>query len=174
MTSSAENTQKSVGPRKGPDGKMLARSLLGDPEDFEAMSREQTRVRAMTPRVGRETPASDTSESLKTTSRKAKSMENSAVSKAETLMDSLQEGLDREMELRSALAVLSQTRTKAREDRSKKLKSMHIFERFDEVRGPRALARHEKRLQEWEAFRRRMAKQLDKDIDDLVISRLSF
>jgi hypothetical protein len=153
---------------------MLARSLLGDPEDFEAMSREQTRVRGTTSRNGRDlqVPLHDTGESLKTTSKKSTSLENSAISKAETLMDSLQEGLDREMELRSALAVLSQTRTKAREDRSKKLKSMHIFERFDDVRGPRALARHEKRLQEWEAFRRRMAKQLDKDIDDLVISRL--
>ncbi len=172
MTSSAESTHKYVGPRKGSDGKMLARSLLGDPEDFEAMSREQTRVRAITPRVGRETPANDSGETLKTASKKTSSMENSAVSKAETLMNSLQEGLDREMELRSALAVLSQTRAKAKEDRSKKLKSMQIFERFDEVRGPRALARHEKRQKEWEAFRRRMAKQLDKDIDDLVISRL--
>ncbi len=146
---------------------------MGDPEDFEAMSREQTRLRGTTSRNARDaqTPANETNESLKSTSKKIASMESSAVSKAETLMDSLQEGLDREMELRSALAVLSQTRTKAREDRSKKLKSMHIFERFDEVRGPRALARHEKRLQEWEAFRKRMAKHLDKDIDDLVISR---
>ena len=167
-----EMTTQKLGPRKGPDGKMLARSLLGDPEDFESMSREQTRVRSTTPRnsVGEFHPSNNSENQLKTPGDTA-AMEASAVSKAETLMDSLQEGLDREAELRSALAVLSQTKTKQREDRSKKLKAMHIFERFDDVRGPRALARHQKRLAEWEAFRKRMAKQLNKDIDDLVISR---
>ena len=163
---SVESTQK-LGPRKGPDGKMLARSLLGDPEDFEAMSREQTRARSITPGNS----LAETHESEKSKALGHASMEASAVSKAETLMDSLQEGLDREMELRTALSLLSETKAKQRDDRSKKLKAMHIFERFDEVRGPRALARHQKRLAEWEAFRRRMAKQLDKDIDDLVISR---
>jgi hypothetical protein len=159
------STQK-LGPRKGPDGKMLARSLLGDPSDYEAMSREQTRMRSTTPR----NMDGDTQKAKEQTTSSSV-FEASAVSKADTLVDSLDEGLDREMELRSALSVLDQTKTKAREERHKKLNAMHIFERFDEVRGPRALARHQKRLAQWEEFRNRMAKRLDKDIDDLVISR---
>jgi hypothetical protein len=45
------------------------------------------------------------------------------------------------------------------------------FQRHDEVREAHILLRHEKRRAEWEAFRHRMAKRLNKDIDDLVFSR---
>ncbi len=45
------------------------------------------------------------------------------------------------------------------------------FQRHDEVREARILLKHEKRRAEWEAFRHRMAKRLNKDIDDLAFSR---
>lgn len=164
-------SMQKLGPRKGPDGKMLARSLLGDPSDFEAMSREQTRVRSTTPR-NIETGSQGADDQRVKEQTNVSALGASTVSKADTLMNSLQEGLDREMELRTALSVLNQTKTKARDERCKKLNAMHIFERFDEVRGPRALARHKKRLAEWDEFRKRMSKQLNKDINDLVMSRL--
>ena len=159
------------GPRLGPDGKMLARSLLGDPSDFEAMSREQTRVRSITPGSHNSKSDHEDNDNNPSFTTHLTEFDNSAKSKADTLRDSVQEGLDRELELRTALQVLADAKAKARADRTKKLKAMHIFQRFDEVRGPRTIARHEKRVAEWEAFRRRMAKKLNKDIDDLVISR---
>ena len=109
-------SMQKLGPRKGPDGKMLARSLLGDPSDFEAMSREQTRVRSTTPR-NIETGSQGADDQRVKEQTNVSALGASTVSKADTLMNSLQEGLDREMELRTALSVLNQTKTKARDER---------------------------------------------------------
>jgi hypothetical protein len=162
-----------VGPRKGPDGKMLARSLLGDPEDFESMSREQTRVRSVTPRSVNSTAGQtkDQQDSSAFSLPLSGVLGNSAVSKADTEVDPVQRGIEQVNELKETLATLNQAKAKQREERNKKLKAMQIFQRFDEVRDSRILARHQKRLAEWEAFRNRMSKRLNKDIDDLVISR---
>ena len=49
--------------------------------------------------------------------------------------------------------------THGRCGRVKKLQSMHVFQRYDEVRERRILTRHEKRQAEWETFRQRMIKR---------------
>jgi hypothetical protein len=57
---------------------------------------------------------------------------------------------------------INETRDKEKDERRKRLQSLHIFERLDEVREKRILTRHEKRQKEWEDFRARMVKKLGK------------
>ena len=63
-------------------------------------------------------------------------------------------------ELTEHLTHLKEAKDKERSDRTTRLKNMHIFERLDDRRESKILARHEKRQREWEDFRARMVRKL--------------
>ena len=63
-------------------------------------------------------------------------------------------------ELTVHLTHLKEAKDKERSDRTTRLKNMHIFERLDDRRESKILARHEKRQREWEDFRARMVRKL--------------
>jgi hypothetical protein len=100
-------------------GKVLARSILGDPEDFEALSREQTRVmRPAESPTG--TPKSEQGlESLGLMSHNSTKLE---------LPHNEPDVHDPVIEIQQALVTLSESRKKESEERLKKLKAMHIFQ----------------------------------------------
>ena len=176
---SATFGQTSRGPRfEG--GKVLARSILGDPEDWDALSREQTRVvsrgdgnvdsshtRNQTPQGSAVVPPLDSFNLLGSTAHSAISGQENPNTRLEPAT------MDKEAELRAALMTLAETKRKEREEQAKRLNTIHVFQRFDEVREGRILRNHEKRRNEWETFRRRMARRLNKDMDDLVFSRFT-
>jgi hypothetical protein len=76
-------------------------------------------------------------------------------------------------ELKEDIMQINEARAKEKEERKKRLQSMHIFERLDDVRESRILTRHEKRQREWDEFRSRMVSKLGKerDPDNLVFNR---
>ncbi|EKX34919.1 hypothetical protein GUITHDRAFT_166109, partial [Guillardia theta CCMP2712] len=164
--------------------KIIPRSILGDPEEFQTMLRQQTAVKnPSTP--GSENLASPTSAktgrarfasgvsaiTLPTSVSEHMDQSNMSPGLNTSMYYEQQENLDKESELRKSLKILEETKRREREERHKKLKALHIFQRFDQVKEQRILTRHEKRQAEWEAFRARMAKRLNKDPDDLVINR---
>jgi hypothetical protein len=80
----------------------------------------------------------------------------------EEMMTEHMNNLERLEELQDHIRHINETRDKEKDERRKRLQSLHIFERLDDVREKRILTRHEKRQKEWEDFRARMVRKLGK------------
>ena len=115
----SEEESKGTGPR-WVSGKILARSILGDPEDFEALSREQTRVIRMSDTPS--TPGTPTTGGFETMINVNSQPKNAP------LNDDVIQDVDKEAEIRQALATLSESKRKDLEEKIKKIKSLHIFQ----------------------------------------------
>ena len=102
-------------------GKILARSILGDPEDFEALSREQTRV--IRGPDDPSTPGTPTTTGGFDTMSASNYQQKLDPSTSEEI-----EAPDKEAEIRQALVTLSESQKKEMEEKIKKLKSQHIFQ----------------------------------------------
>ena len=111
-----------TGPR-WESGKLLARSILGDPEDFEALSREQTRVMK-----GADSPATPGTPS--TAGFDSYLAINNQPNRDFMMPDGEMELPDREAEIRQALETLKESRKKESEEKKKKLNGLHIFQVF--------------------------------------------
>uniref|UniRef100_A0A7S1EDU6 MYCBP-associated protein n=1 Tax=Hemiselmis andersenii TaxID=464988 RepID=A0A7S1EDU6_HEMAN len=169
------------GPRTSMAGAILPRSVLGDPQEYSQLARQHTshaqtvNLNASSNSLAPTSPGSPPENHARfssvnsipevTTPRDGGGMRVQMSNIVDTM------DMDAEATLRSQLATLTDAKRKQRDDKVAKIKGMHIFERFNELRETRILGKHKKRQAQWEAFRQRMAKRLHKDPDDLVINR---
>ncbi|KAH9130520.1 hypothetical protein LEN26_008448 [Aphanomyces euteiches] len=159
--------------RRDNNGKIVAHAALGTPDDVE-----QFEEYLATPLSTTKTNSlkSMSSRSLKSSASRlvAKAITSRAVISALTVKKEIPETKQETGAPRSdAEGVQSQVKTQQMKEYKKMLRSMPIHERISMEREKKVLLIWETRNREWERFKAKMSKKLNKPEDDLVMVKAS-
>ncbi|CAK4091408.1 unnamed protein product [Aphanomyces euteiches] len=159
--------------RRDNNGKIVAHAALGTPDDVE-----QFEEYLATPLSTTKTNSlkSMSSRSLKSSASRlvAKAITSRAVISALTVKKEIPETKQETGASRSdAEGVQSQVKTQQMKEYKKMLRSMPIHERISMEREKKVLLIWETRNREWERFKAKMSKKLNKPEDDLVMVKAS-